>query len=456
MKGPDFITIHDTANTSKGADALAHAGYLKGDAAAAAPVSWHFTVDDKRVVQHLPLTETGWHAGDGSNGTGNRSSIGIEICENSDGNRSQAERNAALLVAKLLQDFSLNIDRVVQHNRWNGKNCPRVLRGRSDGWKGFLDMVQDFMADGKPEYYTVQQGDTLSGIAVRFGVDVDDLVRLNNIQNPNLIYPGQKLLLKELEQKPEEKPEPDTNGLTPIMGQSEATREQARKWLQQVAPDWVLMADLFYSIAPKYNIRADVALAQACKETGYFRFGGLVQSWQNNFCGLGATGQASDGNTPLRGADPEKVSFQNGVHGAIFVDRATGVEAQIQHLFAYATTGELPSGTTLYSPRFALVQRGTAPYVEYLGAGENPAGVGWAYPGLDYGKSIIRDYLQKLMAIEVGEKEPDIPDNDIEKELQQLKEENATLKARVKTVEEAILSIGQFTQSKISDIKEVG
>lgn len=40
-------------------------------------------------------------------------------------------------------------------------------------------------------YYTVKSGDTLSGIARRYGVSVQYLVNLNGIRNPNLIYPGQ-------------------------------------------------------------------------------------------------------------------------------------------------------------------------------------------------------------------------------------------------------------------------
>lgn len=142
LSGPKWITIHDTANTRAGADALAHARYLKGDEAASIPVSWHFTVDDQQIVQHLPLDEVGWHAGDGLNGTGNRSSIGVEICENQDGNREKAEANAALLVADLLQKLGLNINQLVQHNRWSGKNCPRVLRSRANGWTQFLTAVE--------------------------------------------------------------------------------------------------------------------------------------------------------------------------------------------------------------------------------------------------------------------------------------------------------------------------
>ena len=43
--------------------------------------------------------------------------------------------------------------------------------------------------------YTVRRGDTLSGIARRFGVSVNYLVTANNIQNPNLIFPGQILIV---------------------------------------------------------------------------------------------------------------------------------------------------------------------------------------------------------------------------------------------------------------------
>jgi LysM repeat protein len=41
--------------------------------------------------------------------------------------------------------------------------------------------------------YTVQPGDTLSEIAQRFSTTVDVLVEANNIENPDLIFPGQRL-----------------------------------------------------------------------------------------------------------------------------------------------------------------------------------------------------------------------------------------------------------------------
>lgn len=46
-------------------------------------------------------------------------------------------------------------------------------------------------------FYTVQPGDTLYGIAQLFRVSVQSIVELNNITNPQLIFPGTKLLLPE-------------------------------------------------------------------------------------------------------------------------------------------------------------------------------------------------------------------------------------------------------------------
>jgi N-acetylmuramoyl-L-alanine amidase len=160
LTGPKYITIHDTANPSKGADALMHARYLKGDDAANRPASWHFTVDDQRIVQHMPLDEVAWHAGDGSKGPGNTSSIAIEICENVDGDRAKAEENAAELVAYLIRTVPSLLsfpECVVQHNRWSGKHCPRIIRNRPGGWDGFLAAVRAHLSP--PATTTPPSGD---------------------------------------------------------------------------------------------------------------------------------------------------------------------------------------------------------------------------------------------------------------------------------------------------------
>ena len=175
----NYITIHDTDNTSVGANAVMHSSYVKGGTAAALPVSWHFTVDDHEIYQHLPVDENGWHAADG-NGPGNRQSIAIEICMNSDGNRAQAEDNAAWLTAKLLTDHSLTLAQIKQHNNWSGKNCPSVLRGRVGGWDGFLARVA-FYKDGGSTTVAVTLVSSPSGLLVSVdgGTAVPTPVTLN-------------------------------------------------------------------------------------------------------------------------------------------------------------------------------------------------------------------------------------------------------------------------------------
>ena len=53
----------------------------------------------------------------------------------------------------------------------------------------------------QPTTYTVKRGDNLTKIANMFGVTVKQLVAWNNIKNPNLIFPGQVLIIKEPEKE---------------------------------------------------------------------------------------------------------------------------------------------------------------------------------------------------------------------------------------------------------------
>ena len=138
---PDtYITIHETGNLAKGADAAAHASWLKSDDAAAKYISYHYTVDDHAIIQHLPDGETAYHAGDGAGGPGNAASIGIEICVNEGGDFGRAKANAASLVRLLMREHGISMDRVVQHNHWNGKDCPKTIRATAGAWDAFLDL----------------------------------------------------------------------------------------------------------------------------------------------------------------------------------------------------------------------------------------------------------------------------------------------------------------------------
>ena len=150
---PEYITIHQTGNAAKGADAEMHNRYVHS---VAPNPSWHYTVDGGTsdgkkapvIYQHLPLTENGWHAGDGTNGTGNRKSIAIEICVNSDGNLSKAEAGGAWLAAKLIKEVNTLKPFpacMKQHYDWSKKNCPAQIRGRKNGWAGFLAAVESHL-----------------------------------------------------------------------------------------------------------------------------------------------------------------------------------------------------------------------------------------------------------------------------------------------------------------------
>jgi len=134
---PAAITIHNTANRSTGANAEMHRRYLLGNDARSRNVSWHFTVDQSEVIQHIPRTEVAWHAGT----AGNRVSLGVEICENVDADQEKADDRAALLVALLMAEEKIPLSGIRTHRSWTGKDCPRVLLQTPGGWERFLARV---------------------------------------------------------------------------------------------------------------------------------------------------------------------------------------------------------------------------------------------------------------------------------------------------------------------------
>lgn len=122
-----YIVIHDTGNTGKGANADAHFNYFNGGDRQA---SADFFVDDKQVLQVNDYnTYYTWHCGDGAGkyGITNANSIGIEICINSDGNYDLAFQNAVALTKQLMSELNIPIERVVRHYDASRKNCPASM-----------------------------------------------------------------------------------------------------------------------------------------------------------------------------------------------------------------------------------------------------------------------------------------------------------------------------------------
>lgn len=58
------------------------------------------------------------------------------------------------------------------------------------------NIVNQKLGASQAVYYTVRSGDTLSGIASKYGTTWQKLQAMNGISNPNIIYAGQKLRVK--------------------------------------------------------------------------------------------------------------------------------------------------------------------------------------------------------------------------------------------------------------------
>ena len=157
-----------------------------------------------------------------------------------------------------------------------------------------------------------------------------------------------------------------------IMGAAEASEEQMVRYIEKRNPQPKLNCSVedivryYYEEAGREGIRPDVALCQALKETGFFAYGGDVSPKQNNFCGLGATG--------------------NREPGASFATPQLGVRAHIQHLMAYATQ-ERPHGA-IVDPRYKHVVVNRPDIHGHITKWTGLNGV-WAVPGTRYGQEIL-------------------------------------------------------------------
>lgn len=136
---PRYITIHSTQNYTAGAER--HSLALKRGALRSSKrrggnrigyLIWHFTVDEKKAIQHMPTSEQGEHADFG--GPGNLYSIGIEMCEERGSNIGATVERTAKLTAVLMKHKGIPLKNVVPHYRWPrrgktpaNKNCPHFL-----------------------------------------------------------------------------------------------------------------------------------------------------------------------------------------------------------------------------------------------------------------------------------------------------------------------------------------
>lgn len=168
-----------------------------------------------------------------------------------------------------------------------------------------------------------------------------------------------------------------------IMGTSKTSAPQLARYYTNAGktyPAWYASNDkeaktlndfckIYMEEATLEGVRAEVAFCQAMHETGWLEFGGTVLIEQKNFAGIGTVNAST--------------------RGAYFSTVREGIRAQIQHLKAYASTASLVNPQV--DPRFHLVTRGCAPYMEDLNGK-------WAVPGTNYGQSIMTQVRKCLVS----------------------------------------------------------
>jgi hypothetical protein len=160
-----------------------------------------------------------------------------------------------------------------------------------------------------------------------------------------------------------------TGGQTPLKGTWSGTASQLASFLLKACPSprftvpTSVLADYYVRYCAEAGLRADLLWAQMIHETGYGTYGGDVTPEQNNYAGLGATG--------------------DGASGVVFATAEAGVMAQLAHMVAYAyASSPVAWADEAVDPRFDLVgPRGVVSVLSDLDGR-------WAVPGAGYGEAI--------------------------------------------------------------------
>lgn len=187
--GVQWIVIHDTGMTHPNDNAARLNRYIHAQASndyselyddeMMRTASWHFSIDDKEIYQHVPTDEVAWHAGDGSTvypntwvnngllclGGGNRNGIGIETCINPENDYILTLKRTSRLVATLLDKYNLGIDRIKQHYNFSGKNCPNIIRT--------YKYWDEFIKETEFQYWIIKTGITLE---CNWEIDKPDII----------------------------------------------------------------------------------------------------------------------------------------------------------------------------------------------------------------------------------------------------------------------------------------
>ena len=109
-------------------------------------------------------------------------------------NEVQAKINEKLGVSsKSITDVA----KEVIAGKWgNGRSRVNALNNAGYDSDAVQKKVNELLGATSSVYYTVKSGDTLSGIASKYGTSYTKLAKMNGISNPNKIYVGQKIRVR--------------------------------------------------------------------------------------------------------------------------------------------------------------------------------------------------------------------------------------------------------------------
>src|SRR5699024_5287735 len=147
-------------------------------------------------------------------------SIGIELCQDTSTGSNvwswdfhpETVNKALWLIKKLQRKYNIPDSRVIRHYDATTKKCPGnwahnnwakwwAFKKRLAGVSGGEVTGNPGKTDGKPSTNTkqhlVKAGETLSGIAKKYGKTVDQLVSWNGLKDPNLIFPESYLVVEK-------------------------------------------------------------------------------------------------------------------------------------------------------------------------------------------------------------------------------------------------------------------
>ncbi len=182
LKAIKGIVIHWTANTNRGAHALANRNYFntkpriflrdargqlqlnaKGEPRVVF-ASAHYIVDDHSIIRCVPDSEVAYHVGapwgnytfaalkimgmpQPHGDSPNNYLIGIEMCVNSDGDFSKTLQSTIELTQHLMNNHGLTSQQVYRHKDITKKNCPKMMVDDPKKWDAFLLAIQQVVPD---------------------------------------------------------------------------------------------------------------------------------------------------------------------------------------------------------------------------------------------------------------------------------------------------------------------